>query len=109
MVSRSILVFSGATSPRDADVGALASRIEELVASIKRRTQRLYKDQDGCKGRARTRRKIREEKRTLNSVVENYNIMVPNEPLTLDTILSDDYIWPWQLPHGMIPRVLLAM
>ncbi|XP_039681961.1 uncharacterized protein LOC120575309 [Perca fluviatilis] len=38
------------TSPNDADVAAVASRIEELVASVKRRSQRLYKDHDGCKG-----------------------------------------------------------
>ncbi|XP_039633813.1 uncharacterized protein LOC120544245 [Perca fluviatilis] len=89
------------TSPNDADVAAVASRIEELVASVKRRSQRLYKDHDGCKGRARIRRKIREEKQNLNSVVDKYNTLVPNaEKLTLDTILSDEIVWPWQLTHG---------
>jgi len=39
------------TSPNDVDVAAFASRIEELVASVKRRSQRLYKDSDRCKGR----------------------------------------------------------
>lgn len=88
------------TSPNDADVAAVASRIEELVASVKRRSQRLYKDSDGCKGRARIRRKIREEKKILNSVVEMYNTLVPNaEKLTMDTILSDEIVWPWQLTH----------
>ncbi|KAI9525209.1 hypothetical protein NQZ68_009889 [Dissostichus eleginoides] len=57
------------TNSNDAD--ALASRIEVLVASIKRRSQRLYKDTDGSKGRARIRRKIRTEKGILTSVVEN--------------------------------------
>ncbi|KAI5101618.1 hypothetical protein C0J45_8821 [Silurus meridionalis] len=72
------------------DVGALASRIEVLVASIKRRSQRLYKDTDGNKGRARVRRKIREEKGILTSLVEKYNIIVPKtETLCLETILSD--------------------
>ncbi|KAJ4923580.1 hypothetical protein JOQ06_021491, partial [Pogonophryne albipinna] len=47
---------------------ALASRIEVLVASIKRRSQRLYKDTDGSKGRASIRRKIRTEKGILTSV-----------------------------------------
>ncbi|XP_039645452.1 uncharacterized protein LOC120551918 [Perca fluviatilis] len=89
------------TSPNDADVAAVASQIEELVASVKRRSQRLYKDHDGCKGRARIRRKIREEKQNLNSVVDKYNTLVPNaEKLTLDTILSDEIVWPWQLTHG---------
>lgn len=61
----------------------------------------LYKDSDGCKGRARIRRKIREEKKILNSVVEKYNTLVPNaEKLTLDTILCDENVWPWQLTHG---------
>ncbi|KAK0131518.1 hypothetical protein N1851_033774 [Merluccius polli] len=56
---------------------------------------------DGCKGRARIRRKIREEKNILNSVVEKYNTMVPNEEiLNMDTILSDDIVWPWQLTYG---------
>ncbi|KAI9520734.1 hypothetical protein NQZ68_013138 [Dissostichus eleginoides] len=59
------------TNSNDAD--ALASRIEVLVASIKRRSQRLYKDTDGSKGRARIRRKIRTEKGILTSVVETYN------------------------------------
>ncbi len=55
---------------------------------------------------ARIRRKIREEKTTLSSVVENYNSLV-TENLTLDTILSDDYIWPWQLTHGRITQLCL--
>nr|XP_055048132.1 uncharacterized protein LOC129433494 [Misgurnus anguillicaudatus] len=92
----------GTTSSTDSDVAAVARRIEELVTSIKRRSQRLYKDNDGCKGRARIRRKIREEKTLLNSVVVQYNAMVPNaENLDLDTVLSDDIIWPWQLPHNV--------
>ncbi|XP_046696033.1 uncharacterized protein LOC124379646 isoform X2 [Silurus meridionalis] len=83
------------------DVDALASRIEVLVASIKRRSQRLYKDTNGNKGRARIRRKIREEKGILTSVVEKYNIMVPKtETLCLETILSGETAWPWQLPHS---------
>lgn len=83
------------------DVDALASRIEVLVASIKRRSQRLYKDTDGNKGRARIRRKIREEKGILTSVIEKYNRMVPNtETLCLETILSGETAWPWQLPHS---------
>ncbi|XP_026104409.1 uncharacterized protein LOC113075981 [Carassius auratus] len=87
------------TTTNDAD--ALASRIEVLVASIKRRSQRLYKDTDGNKGRARIRRKIREEKGTLTSIVEKYNRMVPNtETLCLETILSGETAWPWQLPHS---------
>ncbi|XP_039513391.1 uncharacterized protein LOC120468845 isoform X2 [Pimephales promelas] len=87
------------TTTNDAD--ALASRIEVLVASIKRRSQRLYKDNDGNKGRARIRRKIREEKGILTSVVEKYNRMVPiTETLCLDTILSGETAWPWQLPHS---------
>ncbi|KAF4095257.1 hypothetical protein G5714_024335 [Onychostoma macrolepis] len=67
-------------------------RIEVLVASIKRRSQRLYKDTDGNKGRARIRRRIREEKGILTSVVEKYNRMVPNtETLCLKTILSESH------------------
>ncbi|XP_026058979.1 uncharacterized protein LOC113043680 [Carassius auratus] len=76
------------TTTNDAD--GLASRIEVLVASIKRRSHRLYKDTDGNKGRARIRRKIREEKGILTSVVEKYNRMVPStESLCMETILSD--------------------
>lgn len=102
--------LSATTSPNDADVAAVASRIEELVASVKRRSQRLYKDHDGCKGRARIRRKIREEKQNLNSVVDKYNTLVPNaEKLTLDTILSDEIVWPWQLTHGGMYTILLTM
>jgi len=98
------------TSPNDVDVAAVASRIEELVASVKRRSQRLYKDSDGCKGRARIRRKIREEKKILNSVVEKYNTLAPDaEKLTLDTILSDEIVWPWQLTHGGMYIILLNM
>nr|XP_055036443.1 uncharacterized protein LOC129423929 isoform X2 [Misgurnus anguillicaudatus] len=90
--------WSNATTTSDVD--ALASRIEVLVASIKRRSQRLYKETDGSKGRARFRRKIREEKGTLASFVEKYNQMVPStETLCLETILSGETAWPWQLPH----------
>ncbi|KAJ8379389.1 hypothetical protein SKAU_G00001670 [Synaphobranchus kaupii] len=89
------------TTPNDADADALASRIEVLVASIKRRSQRLYKDTDGNKGRDRIRCKIREEKRILTSVVEKYNRMVPStETLCLETILSGETAWPWQLPYS---------
>ncbi|KAG7458322.1 hypothetical protein JOB18_040301 [Solea senegalensis] len=84
------------------DVDALASRIEVLVTSIKRRSQRLYKDTDGNKGRARIRRKIREEKGILTSVVEKYNKIVPStESLCMETIVSGETAWPWQLPHSV--------
>lgn len=87
------------TTTNDAD--GLASRIEVLVASIKRCSHRLYKDTDGNKGRARIRRKIREEKSILTSVVEKYNRMVPStESLCMETILSGETAWPWQLPHS---------
>ncbi|KAI9520580.1 hypothetical protein NQZ68_015119 [Dissostichus eleginoides] len=88
------------TTTNDAD--ALASRIEVLVASIKRRSQRLYKDTDGNKARARIRCKIRKEKEILTLVVENYNRMVPStETLCLENILSEEEnAWPWQLPHS---------
>lgn len=93
--------WADATTTTTNDVDALASRIEVLVASIKRRSQRLYKDTDGNKGRARIRRKIREEKGILTSVVEKYNRMVPNtETLCLETVLSGETAWPWQLPHS---------
>ncbi|KAJ4932732.1 hypothetical protein JOQ06_011147 [Pogonophryne albipinna] len=87
------------TTTDDAD--ALASRIEVLVASIKRRSQRLYKDTDGNKARARIRCKIRKEKEILTSVVESYNRMAPStETLCLENILSEENAWPWQLPHS---------
>ncbi len=68
----------------------------------------LYKDTDGNKGRARIRRKIREEKGILTSVIEKYNRMVPNtETLCLETVLSGETAWPWQLPHsGMYTSLL---
>ncbi|KTG05832.1 hypothetical protein cypCar_00040498, partial [Cyprinus carpio] len=89
------------TSQKNADLDAVINRIEVLVASIKRRSQRLYKDTDGSKGRARIRRKIREEKAILSSVVEKYNSMVPDtERIAFDIILSDETVWPWQLSHG---------
>ncbi|KAI9532229.1 hypothetical protein NQZ68_033853 [Dissostichus eleginoides] len=77
-------------------------RIEVLVASIKRRSQRLYKVTDGNKARARIRCKIRKEKEILTSVVESYNRMVPStETLCLENILSEEEnAWPWQLPHS---------
>lgn len=103
--------FSATTTTTTSDVDALASRIEVLVASIKRRSQRLYKDTDGNKGRARIRRKIREEKGILTSVVEKYNIMVPKtETLCLETILSGETAWPWQLPHsGMYTSLTILL
>ncbi|XP_067219639.1 uncharacterized protein [Chanodichthys erythropterus] len=88
------------TSQKNADLDAVTSRMEVLVASIKRRSQRLYKDTDGSKGRAWIRRKIREEKAILSSVVEKYNSMVPDtERIAFDIILSDETVWPWQLSH----------
>lgn len=96
-----LLFFSATTSQQNADLDAVTIRIEVLVASIKRRSQRLYKDTDGSKGRARIRRKIREEKAILSSVVEKYNSMVPDtERIVFDIILSDETVWPWQLSHG---------
>ncbi|XP_052413701.1 uncharacterized protein LOC127958772 isoform X2 [Carassius gibelio] len=93
--------WAGARVTTTNDADGLASRIEVLVASIKRRSHRLYKDTDGNKGRARIRRKIREEKGILTSVVEKYNRMVPStESLCMETILSGETAWPWQLPHS---------
>ncbi|XP_026033790.1 uncharacterized protein LOC113028028 [Astatotilapia calliptera] len=83
------------------DIDPLVSRIEVLVASIKRRSQRLYKDTDGNKARAKIRRKIREEKGILTSAVEKYNRMFPDkETLCLEEILSGDTSWPWQRAHS---------
>ncbi|KAJ4936580.1 hypothetical protein JOQ06_001169 [Pogonophryne albipinna] len=85
-------------NPRDA--AALASKIEMLV-SVKRRSQRLYKDTDSNKGRSRIRRKIRDEKGVLTATVEKYNSMVPStEALCLEAILSVEKAWPWQLPNS---------
>jgi flagellar motility protein MotE (MotC chaperone) len=96
-----LLFFSATTSQKNADLDAVTSRLEVLVASIKRRSQRLYKDTDGSKGRARIRRKIREEKAILGSVADKYNSMVPDaERITFDSILSEETVWPWQLSHG---------
>ncbi|XP_062412037.1 uncharacterized protein LOC134102072 isoform X2 [Sardina pilchardus] len=89
------------TSHLDVDLHAVASRIEGLVASIKRRSQRLYRDHDGCKSRARFRRKIREEKAILKTVVEVYNTMVPDgEKIEFDSVLDTETVWPWHLLHG---------
>ncbi|KAJ4931160.1 hypothetical protein JOQ06_025458 [Pogonophryne albipinna] len=69
--------------------------------SVKRRSQRLYKDTDSNKGRARIRRKIRDEKGVLTATVEKYNSMVPStEALCLEAILSVEKAWPWQLPNS---------
>lgn len=105
-----LLFFSATTSQKNADLDAVTSRMEVLVASIKRRSQRLYKDTDGSKGRARIRRKIREEKAILSSVVEKYNSMVPDtERIVFDIILSDETVWPWQLSHGGMYTNLLTI
>ncbi|XP_036935335.1 uncharacterized protein LOC119008777 [Acanthopagrus latus] len=93
--------WAEATTNESSDAAALTNKIEVLVASIKRRSQRLYKDTDSNKGRARIRRKIREEKGILTSVVEKYNRVVPStETLCMETILSRETAWPWQLPHS---------
>ncbi|CAL8406585.1 unnamed protein product [Arctogadus glacialis] len=93
--------WADATTINTTDVAGLASRVEVLVASIKRRSQRLYKDCDSNKGRARIRRKIRDERGFLSSVVEKYNRMVPTtETLCFENILSGETAWPWQLPHS---------
>ncbi|KAI4825215.1 hypothetical protein KUCAC02_020902, partial [Chaenocephalus aceratus] len=86
-------------NPRDA--AALASKIEMLTVSVKRRSQRLYKDTDSNKGRSRIHRKIRDEKGVLTATVEKYNSMVPStEALCLEAILSVEKAWPWQLPNS---------
>ncbi|KAK7918650.1 hypothetical protein WMY93_009934 [Mugilogobius chulae] len=59
--------------------------------------QRLYKVTDSSKARVRLRRKIRQEKQILSSVVAKYNSVIPStEPLCIDIILSEDVAWPWQ-------------
>ncbi|XP_034003930.1 uncharacterized protein LOC117496389 [Trematomus bernacchii] len=92
-------VRSTTNNPRDA--AALASKIEMLTVSVKRRSQRLYKDTDSNKGRSRIRRKIRDEKGVLTATAEKYNSMVPStEALCLEAILSVEKAWPWQLPNS---------
>lgn len=79
-----------------------------LVASLKRRSQHLYKDSDGNKSRARIWRKMREEQATLKMPVEQYISMVPStETLCMENILSVDMAWPWQLrKSGMYTSLL---
>ena len=79
-----------------------------LVLGLKRRSQRLHKDTDGTKARARILRQMRKE--ILASVVEQYNRLVPSaEHLSMETILSVDTAWPWQLHHsGMYTSLLTA-
>ena len=90
-----------ATSTNTNEASALANNIEVLVAGIKRRSHRLYMDTDSNKGRAKIRSKIRKEKGILTSLIDRYNEMVPStESLCLETILSEDAAWPWQLPHS---------
>ncbi|XP_062864538.1 uncharacterized protein LOC134326322 [Trichomycterus rosablanca] len=87
------------TANQDATPQALCSKIEALVTSIKTRSQRLYKQTDSNKGRHRIRRKIREEKRTLAALVEQYNRIAPsNRTLCMDAIIYQETPWPWQLP-----------
>lgn len=91
-------------------MNAIASRIEVLVASLKRRSLRLYRDSDGCKSRARIRRKIREEKAILKTVVETYNTMVPDPAkLEFSTILDNETVWPWHLSQGGVYTNLLTI
>ncbi|XP_024659438.2 uncharacterized protein LOC112435300 isoform X3 [Maylandia zebra] len=93
--------WAEAATTSTSDIDPLVSRIKVLVASIKRRSQRLYKDTDGNKARAKIRRKIREEKGILTSAVEKYNRMFPDkETLCLEEILSGDTSWPWQRAHS---------
>lgn len=90
-------VCSAATTNED-EQEILANKIEMLVLSLKRRSQRLYRDNDRNKGRARIRRKMRDKPVTLKAAVEQYNCMVPStETLCMETILSVDMTWPWQL------------
>ena len=92
---------SAATTTTDEQPDALAHKIETLVLGIKRRSQRINKEADGCKARARFLRKNRKEKELLSSVLEDYNKAVPSaEALNIDTILSLDTAWPWQLQHS---------
>ncbi|KAK7910161.1 hypothetical protein WMY93_014845 [Mugilogobius chulae] len=85
------------TPPSTDEHTALRSKIEALVPSIKRHMQRLYKVTDSSKARDRLRRKIRQEKQLLSSVVAQYNSVMPStEPLCIDIILSEDVAWPWQ-------------
>lgn len=81
-----------------------------VVASIKRRSLRLYRDNDGSKSRARVRRKIREEKAILKTVVEAYNNMVQDPAkIEFDTVLDTDTVWPWHLSHGGMYTNLLTI
>lgn len=58
-----------------------------LVLGIKRRSQHLHKDNDGAKARARVLRK----------------------GPSMETILSVDTAWPWQLQHtGMYTCIVSA-
>ncbi|KAI5621291.1 hypothetical protein C0J50_19226 [Silurus asotus] len=78
LVKEKELPSMSATTTTTNDVDAMASKIDVLLASIKRCSQHLYNDTDGNKGRARIRHKIRKEKGILTSVVKKYNLMVSN-------------------------------
>ena len=93
----------------DDDPDGLTKKIEMLVLGLKKRHQRLHKDTDGSKARARILRKLRKEKDILANVVEQYNRVVPSEEaLCMETILSRDTAWPWQLQHSGMYTILLT-
>ncbi|XP_046893621.1 uncharacterized protein LOC124479116 isoform X2 [Hypomesus transpacificus] len=78
----------------------LQKKMEEMSASIRQRTHRLYRQNDTNKGRHRMRDKIREEKGKLAALVLEHNTLVqPSERVeAVELIFQPEYIFPWHVP-----------
>ncbi|XP_067103277.1 uncharacterized protein [Osmerus mordax] len=78
----------------------LQKKMEEMSASIRQRTHRLYRQNDTNKGRHRMRAKIREEKGKLAALVLEHNTLVqPSERVeSVELIFQPEYIFPWHVP-----------
>ncbi|XP_067111141.1 uncharacterized protein [Osmerus mordax] len=74
----------------------LQKKMEEMSASIRQRTHRLYRQNDTNKGRHR----MSEEKGKLAALVLEHNTLVqPSERVeSVELIIQPEYIFPWHVP-----------
>ncbi|XP_062339663.1 uncharacterized protein LOC134038087 [Osmerus eperlanus] len=74
----------------------LQKKMEEMSASIRQRTHRLYRQNDTNKGRHR----MSEEKGKLAALVLEHNTLVqPSERVeSVELIFQPEYIFPWHVP-----------
>ncbi|KAK7945085.1 hypothetical protein WMY93_000813 [Mugilogobius chulae] len=82
----------------------LQCKMEALQLSIRDKSSRLYQRADTCKQRKKARKKLRDLKTKMASLISQYNDFLEDaeKKIDLNDVFTDFYVFPWQLTCGTV-------